>query len=181
MNRGLAKRYNTCEVLNILEDIPSDYDNTSEESSEPDNDDDDEYVPPEVYADEELEERNNVELMEPAAPIESTSIQAKTTEVSASNLNPKQKLSSPDAKDPKKESAIAQVEYLEKYIAEIDSSQLSPQQIKHLQTTLPQLPACKSKEKLSAQQIKSLIEIAVRGWKKMEQPTQIHNFDLPQG
>ncbi len=34
MKRGLAKRYDTCDVLNILEDIPSDYDNTSEESSE---------------------------------------------------------------------------------------------------------------------------------------------------
>ncbi len=176
MKRGLAKRYDTCDVLNILEDIPSDYDNTSEESSELDDDDED-YVPPEIDANEELEDRN----MEPTAPMESTRSQAKTTKTSTSNSNPKRKLRSPDAKDSKKESALAQVEYLEKYIAEIGSSQLSPQQIKHLQTTLPQLPACKSKDKLSAQQIKSLIEIAVRGWKEVEQPTQTHDFDLPQG
>ena len=144
-------------------------------------DDDEDYVPPEIDANEELEDRNNVEFIEPTAPTESTRSQAKTTKTSTSNPNPKRKLRSPDAKDSKKESALAQVEYLEKYIAEIGSSQLSPQRIEHLQTTLPQLPACKNKEKLSAQQIKSLIEIAVRGWKEVEQPTQTHDFDLPQG
>ena len=177
MERNLSKRYDTYEVLNILEDIPSDYDNTSEESSEHDDDDSD-YVPPEIDANEEIEDGNGMELVEPTAPVESTGSQAKST---ATSNNPKGKLRSPDAKDPKEESAIAQVEYLEKYIVEIGSSQLSPQQIKHLQTVLPQLPACKSKEKLSAQKIKSLIEIAVRGWKKVEQQTQTHNFDLPQG
>ena len=114
-----------------------------------------------------------MEVVGPAVPVESTTNQTKTTRTSD---NPKGKLRSPDAKDSKKESAIAQVEYLEKYIAEIGSSQPSPQQIRHLQTMLPQLPACKSKEKLSAQQIKSLIQIAVRGWKKVEQQTQTHNF-----
>ena len=114
----------------------------------------------------------------PAVPVESTTSQTKTTRTSN---NPKGKLRSPDARDSKKESAVAQVEHLEKYIAEIGSSQPSPQHIKHLQTTLPQLPACKSKEKLSAQQIRSLIQIAVRGWKKVEQQPQTHNFDLPQG
>ena len=160
-------------LLNILEDIPSDYDNTSEESSE--HDDDDDYVPPEIDANEEIEDGNSMEVVEPAVPVESTTNQTKTTRTSD---NPKGKLRSPDAKDSKKESAIAQVEYLEKYIAEIGLSQPSPQQIRHLQTMPPQLPACKSKEKQSAQQIKSLIQIAVRGWKKVEQQTQTHNFDL---
>ena len=178
METNLSKRYDTYAVLNILEDISSDYDNTSEESSEHDDEVDDDYVPPEIDANEEIEDGNSMELVEPAAPVESTSSQMKSTTTSN---NPKRKLRSRDAKDPKTESAIAQVEYLEKYIVEIGSSQLSPPQIKHLQTTLPQLPACKSKEKLSAQQVKSSIEIATRGCEKVEQQTQTHNFDLPQG
>ena len=145
MKSGLAKRYDTCDVLNILEDIPRD--DTSKESSEPDDNHED-YVPPDIDANEELEDRNNVEFIEPAAPIESTRSQDKITKTNTSNPNPKRKLRSPDVKDSKKGSALVQVEYL---YSVIGSSQLSPQQVKHLQTTLPQLPACKSKEKLSAQ------------------------------
>ena len=85
MERNLSKRYDIYEVLNILEDIPSDYDNTSEESSEHDDDDDD-YVPPEIDANEEIEDGNGMELVEPTASVESTGSQAKST---ATSNNPK--------------------------------------------------------------------------------------------
>ncbi len=95
MKSGLAKRYDTCDVLNILEDIPSD--DTSKESSEPDDNHED-YVPPDIDANEELKDRNNVEFIEPAAPMESTRSQDKITKTNTSNPNPKRKLRSPDVK-----------------------------------------------------------------------------------
>ena len=57
----------------------------------------------------------------------------------------------------------------------------APDQIKYLQTKLPQLDSSKISVKLTVQPIKSLVEISERGWKEREQPTQNDNFDSPQG
>ena len=83
--------------------------------------------------------------------------------------------------DSKTEDVFAQVEYIEKYISKIGSSKLTPDQIKYIQTKLPQLDSSKTSVKLTAQRIKSLVEISERGWKERQQPTQNHNFDNPQG
>ena len=85
------------------------------------------------------------------------------------------------SKIPKPKLVVAQVEYIENYISKIGSSKLTPDQIKYLQTKLPQLDSSKTSVKLTAQCIKSLVEISERGWKEREQPTQNHNFDNPQG
>ena len=77
MESRSVKRYDTCELLYILEDIPSDYDNTSEVSSELDDDDDD-YFPLDIDDNEDLEERNISEFDELAAPAELSTSKAET-------------------------------------------------------------------------------------------------------
>lgn len=183
MDKTTFKRYGTGEVLDMLEDIPSDFnDNTSEESSESENElDDVDYCPPEI--EDIVEHEDGLVEMADIAPTESNEKDCATSEKENTKSTGKSKRTKDASKvqDSEIETIVAQVEYLESYISEIGSSQLTPEQIKYLQATLPQLDKGKTKEKLTQQRIKSLVEIAQRGWKKLDQPTKIGNFEQPEG
>lgn len=191
MSEQTGIRYNSADVihmLDLLEDIPSDSNgSTSEESSESDNEQDDiEYLPPEIDNIEEQEDE--IEEVDMIPPIELTGLTNNNGETSATTAeNSKTRSKSTGtkrksvAKDSKTEIVTAQVEYLESYISESGSSNLTSQQIKHLQTALLELDTRKSKEKLSAQRIRSLVEIAERGWRKVTKDTENTHFDQPQG
>jgi hypothetical protein len=176
----MSKRYKVIEVLEMWDEIPVDGQDTEESSS--DDEDvivDGDYIRP-CDADEPTSSDDDVVV---------NNIEPENEEIIASEASttampkPKKKVAervTPSA--PKKEKTLEKLlqklELVEPFLLKSDHLYpLTADQVKSLQ----KITQFETKEKLSVAQVKKLVEIARRQWKKIEKPSENHSFAFPEG
>lgn len=180
-----STRYDTNEVLTMLDEIPVDIngEDTEEESSSDDGDMRDvDYVPTQHESD----MVTTLELPPSQPETNPSTSQPPRTQM------PKQRRCKKTATKNKAKIVTEQIHKIEDFLSRncSDFKTVTPTQIKELQKILSSrsnpdqgvAEGCdKANEKLSVAQIKNLITIARCGWKKQDQLMQSHNFNFPQG
>lgn len=177
----MSKTYNVIEVLEMWDEIPDDGQDT-EESSSDDEDDivDGDYIQP-CDADEPTSGDDDVvdDNIEPENE-EIDASEASTTAMPKPKKKVAEKRVTPSAQKKEKtlEKLLQKLELVEQFLLKNDHPYpLSADQVKSLQKIIQS----KTKEKLSVAQVKKLVEIARRQWKKIEKPSENHSFDFPEG
>lgn len=152
------------EVLFMLDEIPTDNESTTEEEpdSEPDN------AAPEIDSEESEDSSTEPSDGEPH----------ETTSEGPSTSGTKKKTAAQVAA----EKVTAQIRSLEGMLSKtgMDANKLTQDQIKKMQADLGQMGSG-PKDKLTVAQVRSLLEVAQRKWRKREEPAKEHAFDFPEG
>lgn len=170
----MSKRYNVIEVLEMWDEIPDDDQDTDESSSDDDVVDNDYIQPGDADVDD--------DYIQPGDEVIDTSETQEIPDMTATTATPKphRKVAGKGVSSSaqKKEKTLEQLELVEHFLFKNDHPYpLSATQIKCLQKHIHS----KSKEKLSVAQVKRLVEIARRQWKKIDKPSEDHSSNFHEG
>ncbi len=168
----MPRKYNLSDVLEVWDEIPEDDQVTDESSS----DDDDDYTPDEPCSGIDALAKDQIQDDD---EIDSCGTQDCSNATTTATRMPKKKSGGKRASSTqKKDKLVEQVQLIEHFMVINDHPYpLSADQVKLLQKEI----SSKLKEDLSVAQVKRLVEIARREWKRVEKPSEDDLFHFPEG